>query len=452
MTMKKMTILLCLTTLLLNVFAADSDSLQRPAVKGMVKVSGTLSAMKTGRIYLFESFGRSVTKIDSALITNGAFVFPEREVELGIYMIGLHENNMCPVILNPVEKDIALRFTSAKLENSMTSENSRENQGWGRYMQQEPALLKAIKDARVSGAKNPDQKATFDATVAAKEKELLDLQNMLIKEYEGTQLAKLLYWKQEPNKTDINKYWSNIDFGDVSIIRSKILTDRIENFMRAFSKGNESGFYNCISVVVERAKENDAVLDFALNQMLVGFYESSMENVCLYIIDNYINGDACGDADISNVVKSTAESIERLSIGHMPPNIVLTGSNGEAIDLMKLAATNKYTLVLFWSSFCEHCKGEAPEVTACYNTWNKKGLEILGVSIDRSEGAWKQAITERGFKFPNVCGMKDFQSPVAKDYRVSRTPAFFLLNPKGEIVLKPKSIREVQQYLAKNLK
>jgi hypothetical protein len=48
--------------------------------------------------------------------------------------------------------------------------------------------------------------------------------------------------------------------------------------------------------------------------------------------------------------------------------------------------------------------------------------------------------------------MKDFQSQVAKDYRVSRTPAFFLLNPKGEIVLKPKSIREVQQYLAKNLK
>jgi hypothetical protein len=76
----------------------------------------------------------------------------------------------------------------------------------------------------------------------------------------------------------------------------------------------------------------------------------------------------------------------------------------------------------------------------------------LGVSIDRSESAWKQAITERGFNFPNVCGMKDFQSQVAKDYRVSRTPAFFLLNAKGEIVLKPKSIREVQQYLAKNLK
>jgi peroxiredoxin len=91
-------------------------------------------------------------------------------------------------------------------------------------------------------------------------------------------------------------------------------------------------------------------------------------------------------------------------------------------------------------------------VTACYNAWSKKGFEILGVSIDRSPDAWKAAIAERGFAFPNVCGMKDFQSPVAKDYRVTRTPAFFLLNPKGEIVLKPKSIREVQSYLAKNLK
>jgi peroxiredoxin len=452
MNMKKMTLVLWLMALLTSAFAGDNDSIQRPPIKGVVKVSGTLSAIKTGRLYLFESFGRSVNKLDSTLITSGAFEFPQREVELGIYMIGLNENNMCPVILNPSEKEVELRFASAKLEASMSSVKSRENEGWGRYIQQEPGLLKAIKDARVAAAKSPDQKATFEATLAVKEKELLDLQNTLMKEYDGTQLAKLLRWKQEPNKTDINKYWSNIDFGDVSIIRSKILTDRIENFMRTFSKGTESGFYNCISVVVERAKENDAVLEFALNQMLVGFYESSMENVCLYIIDNYINGDACGDADLSNVVKSTAESIERLSVGHMPPNIVMSSSNGEAIDLMKLAASKKYTLVLFWSSFCEHCKGEAPEVTACYATWNKKGFEILGVSIDRSESAWKQAITERGFNFPNVCGMKDFQSQVAKDYRVSRTPAFFLLNPKGEIVLKPKSIREVQQYLAKNLK
>lgn len=431
---------------------SESDTLQRPPVKGALKVSGTMTAQKTGRLYIWESFGRNVAKLDSTQITNGQFAFAERDFELGIYMIGMNENNMCPVILNPNEKAIELSFASVKLEASMSSANSRENTGWSLYMQKEPALLKAIKDAKVGAAKNPDKKAEFDKQLAVKEKELFDLQRKIIADYPGTQLAKLMEWKQEPNRTDIRKYWDNVDFGDVSITRSRVLSDRIESFMRLFSKGSDSGFYSCIEVVVERAKAHDAVLEFALNQMLVGFYESNMETVCMYIIDNYINGDACGDADLSSVVKNTAESIQRLSVGHTPPNIQLNDANGQPVDLYALAAKKKYTLVLFWSSYCEHCKGEAPEVKACYDSWSKKGFEILGVSIDRSPDAWKAAITERGFIFPNVCGMKDFQSPVAKDYRVTRTPAFYLLNAKGEIVLKPKSIREVQGYLAKNLK
>lgn len=431
---------------------SESDSLQRPAVKGLIKVMGTMSAQKSGKVFIWESFGRNVVKLDSAQLLNGAFSFPEREIELGVYMLGLNENNMCPIILNPAEKVVDLQFSSVKLESSMTSSGSRENQGWSVYMQQEPALLKAIKDAKVGAAKNPEKKVEFEKQLVVKEKELLNLQNKMMSEYPGTQLAKLMGWKQEPNRTDIRKYWDNVDFGDVSITRSRVLSDRIESFMRLFSKGSDSGFYSCIEVVVERAKAHDAVLEFALNQMLVGFYESNMETVCMYIIDNYINGDACGDADLSSVVKNTAESIERLSVGHTPPNIQLNDSNGQPVDLYLLAAKKKYTLVLFWSSYCEHCKGEAPEVKACYDAWSKKGFEILGVSIDRSPDAWKAAITERGFAFPNVCGMKDFQSPVAKDYRVTRTPAFYLLNAKGEIVLKPKSIREVQGYLAKNLK
>ena len=431
---------------------SDSDTLQRPAVKGLMKISGSMVSQKAGRLFVWESFGRNVVKLDSTQILNGQFTFLEREYELGVYMIGFNENNMCPVILNPTEKEITLQFGSVKLESSLSSPNSRENMGWSLYIQQEPALLKAIKDAKVGAAKNPDRKAEFEKQVVLKEKELLDLQNKMIADYPGTQLAKLMFWKQEPNRTDIRKYWDNVDVGDVSITRSRVLSDRIESFMRLFSKGSDSGFYSCIEVIVERAKANDAVLEFALNQMLVGFYESNMETVCMYIIDNYINGDACGDADLSNVVKNTAESIQRLSVGHTPPNIQLNDASGAPVDLYALAAKKKYTLVLFWSSYCEHCKGEAREVKACYNTWNKKGFEILGVSIDRSPEAWKAAITERGFTFPNVCGMKDFQSPVAKDYRVTRTPAFYLLNSKGEIVLKPKSIREVQSFLTKNLK
>ena len=414
-----------------------------------MEISGSLMGARGGKLFIYDVQGKSTFKADSCIVTNNTFTFPKREYADGIYMIGMNENNMCPVILSAKEPKLQLQFNNMKLEQGLSSGSSQQNNAWGQYIIQEPILLKAIKDAKVGAHKNPDQKATFDKQLAEKEGELLALQKRIAAENPNTHLAKIMSWKQEPNKTEIGKYWDNLDFNDESIIRSKVLTDRIESFMRTFSKGS---FYNCIAVIADKAKVNDKVYEFALGQMLTGFYESGMEDICLYIIDNYISDESCGDSDLSNIIKSTASSIQSLAIGNTPPNIQLDEMKGGKVDLYEVASKNKYTLVMFWASYCEHCKGEAPEVKASYENWHKKGVEFIGVSIDRNRQMWESAANERGFTFPNVCGYKDFQSPVAKDYRVIKTPSFFLIDSKKKIVLKPKGIREVNQFLAKNLK
>ncbi len=419
---------------------------------GMVEVKGSMIIYREGKLYIWSTQGKSTFLKDSTTVNNYLFSFGNKTYEQGIYMLGNAETNMCPVIINPTEPICEIGFRTTNFESSLYAINSKENEGWATYMSKEPGLLKAIKDAKVGAAKSPGMKAQYDQQVVAKENELLQLQASLIKEFPNTHLAKILTWKQEPNKTDIKTYWDNIDFSDESVVRSRVLTDRIESFMRSFSKGEESGFINCVATVADKAKANDKVLEFSLNQMLTGFYESNMENICAYIIDNYVNGDACGDADLSNIIKSTAESIQNLSVGKTPPNFSLAGLDGKNVDLYATSKKNKYTLVMFWSSWCEHCKGEAPDVIACYNLWHAKGFEIIGVSIDRNKMVWENTVKDRGFTFPNVCGMAEYQSPVAKDFRMTRTPTFFLLDSNKQIVLKPKGIREVQAYLASHLK
>jgi len=428
------------------------DEKNKGSHSGETELKGKVTMPLSGKIYLWETSGKNVFKTDSTKAENGLFAFPKKMREEGIYMIGPTDNNMSPIIIQPNEKVCEIGFSNARFEESMYAIASKENECLAKYNPQEAALLKAIKDAKVAGAKSASMKVQFDQQASQKEAELLKLQADLIAQYSGTFAAKLLTWKQEPWKADIKKYWNNVDFTDESVIRTKVLSDRIESFMRSFSKGEESGFINCVAQVVEKAKVNDRVLEFSLNQMLVGFYESGLENICTFIIDNYINGDACGDADLSNVIKSTAESIQNLSVSKTPPNIKLLGLDGNTVDLFKMATTKKYTLVMFWSSWCEHCKGEAPEVKACYEQWKAKGFEILGVSIDNNKQAWQKAVTERGFLFPQVCGMNSYQSPVAKDYRITKTPAFYLVDNTGKIVLKPKGISEVQRYLAANIK
>lgn len=416
--------------------------------KGDIEVKGTV-AFPTQKIYLYATYGRINTKIDSAMVANGTFNFGKDTYDQGIYMLGLNDNNVGSIILNPAEPVVEIALRNGRIDGGMSAVQSKENEAWFKYLPQEAAFQKQIKDIRVSGAKS-GLKAESEQQAMLKEIELAKLQGQLINEYPNTHFAKVLTWKQEPERTEIGKYWDNIDFTDESLLHGLALSDRIQNFMRSFSKGTEGGFINCIGTVAEKAKANETVLEFALNQMLVGFYESGMENISTFIIDNYVNGESCGDANLSNVIKSTAESIQRLSIGSTPPNIVMSGYNGVSVDLLKIAAAKKYTLVMFWSSWCEHCKGEAPEVIACYNQWKDKGFEIIGVSVDNNKAAWEAAVKERGFTFPNVCGMKLWDSKPAKDYRVTKTPAFFLIDQAGKVVLKPKGIREVQTFLAQH--
>lgn len=421
------------------------------SISGNVRIHGSAASLNGKRMVLYSTYGRINQAIDSVAIQNGTFDFGEKKLDNGIYMLGPSENNVSSILISAKESDLNFNISSMRMDVGVQCANSPENDAWLKYLPKEALALKQIKDLRIAAAKSP-MKAEMEKQVVAKEAEFAKYQGEMIAANPNTFFSKVLTWKQEPNRTDIQQYWSNIDFSDASLIHGTVLSERIQNFMRGFSKGQESGFIECIGIVAEKARTDDTVLEFVLNQMLVGFYESGMENISTYIIDNYIHGDACGDADLSNIIKSTAESIQKLSIGATPPNIQLDALGGGKIDLMNMVKQKKYTLVMFWSSWCEHCKGEAPEVKQAYDQWKAKGFEIVGVSVDTQVSAWEAAVKDRGFVFPNGCGKKLWDSKAAKDYRVTRTPAFFLVDNGGKIVLKPKSIREVNAYLMQHLK
>ena len=187
------------------------------------------------------------------------------------------------------------------------------------------------------------------------EKSFLSYQNSKIAKDAKSFTYQVISWKQEPSE-DKAHYWDNIDFNDTRILHTTVLNDRIQNFMRKFSKGKESGFIDCIGLLSEKSSVNHDVYEYVLNEMLTGFYESGMENITLYLMDNFIHDESCGDENFSNVIKKNAESISRLAIGNVPPNITGTTSEGKAFDLKKTCGQNKYVVLMFWSSWCTHCK------------------------------------------------------------------------------------------------
>ncbi|QCW99993.1 redoxin domain-containing protein [Aggregatimonas sangjinii] len=128
---------------------------------------------------------------------------------------------------------------------------------------------------------------------------------------------------------------------------------------------------------------------------------------------------------------ATAKSTE---VGAVAPEFSAPDPDGNQIALSDVKG--KLTLIDFWAAWCKPCRAENPNVVNVYNKYHDKGLNIIGVSLDRKADDWKKAITADNLSWNQVSNVAYFNDPVAKLYNVDAIPAAFLLDENGVIVAK----------------
>lgn len=132
--------------------------------------------------------------------------------------------------------------------------------------------------------------------------------------------------------------------------------------------------------------------------------------------------------------KKKDENAKSTSIGARAPNFSAPTPSGEQLALND--ALGKVTLVDFWAAWCKPCRAENPNVVRVYKKYHDKGLNIIGVSLDRKAEDWKKAIEDDGLTWNHVSNIAYFDDEIAKLYNVNAIPAAFLLDENGVIVAK----------------
>ena len=130
-----------------------------------------------------------------------------------------------------------------------------------------------------------------------------------------------------------------------------------------------------------------------------------------------------------------------LNVGNLAPDLKFTSPDGKELALSSLRG--KMVLIDFWASWCGPCRMENPNVVEAYDKYSKakfktaKGFEVYGVSLDKSNDAWKSAIEKDNLHWSyHVSDLKGCSSEPAKIYGVRSIPANFLIDEKGVIVAK----------------
>ncbi len=186
---------------------------------------------------------------------------------------------------------------------------------------------------------------------------------------------------------------------------------------------------------------------------LAGFYAASSldpaehEQYLMTYADK-IKGKFSGNSAVQRFVTHMAE-LKPLSVGQVAPDFESLDEKGKTVKLSDFRG--QYTLLDFWASWCTPCRMENPNIVKQYQLYKHKNFDILGVSLDNDQNAWKKAIKADGLSWTHVSDLNAWNSKAAELYKITGIPASFLLDPDGVIIAKNLRGEALAEFLKSRL-
>ncbi len=202
------------------------------------------------------------------------------------------------------------------------------------------------------------------------------------------------------------------------------------------------------TTAMDSAKYKVAMIDSLITKSIQTYMDSTRNDVAsTYFFERYLMTNNTLDevlafyGNLTDRVKKSApglalkkkiEEMEQVNVGGMAPNFKLMTPEGKELSLYDLRG--HIVLLDFWASWCGPCLAEVPNLKAIYEKYHGKGLEILGVSLDEKEAAWKGAIERKGLTWKHVSSLKGWKCPIAQRFKVTGIPRMYIIDAQGKII------------------
>ncbi len=323
---------------------------------------------------IFRMEGRKKIVQDSALTDNGKIVFKGSVETPDIYYILVDGiKGTLPIILENTNMDITIYRDSV---SKSLIEGSRENDITKKYMEESKFLTEfnnKLKDRFQTASSNGDSEEI--AAVRASYDSLV----------------------KESYKYDMGFIKKHNDYAFAAITLERLTKGK------AITEDESQEIYNLFPERIKQTRPAKSAMEFLKK-------------------------------DKSKTKNTGKKGASDVSVGNVAPDFTGFTPEGKPLALKDIKA--KVTIIDFWASWCGPCRRENPNVVRMYDKYHGKGLEIIGVSLDKNgqKDRWIKAIEKDGLTWPQVSNLKGWNEPIAVQYGVRSIPATFILDESGKIV------------------
>jgi thiol-disulfide isomerase/thioredoxin len=322
----------------------------------------------------------------------------------------------------------------------------------------------------MSGAKNlamlrDSAAATPAAQLAEAEKQFNQLCVNMMRDHAGTftgeVAASLLY---QPGTTDFPK---DAALSPNAFARAHALekipfrTDRIlyhNAFMKALNR-----YYNYfdanlpddakayIDGIMARRNGSEPV-DLMLFKYLLDKMMSNMNEAGLHHLLKWYLPDCSDDSPLADHTRTLIQALQACEPGKAVADQQWPGADGAAVSLGEVCSKNKLTLLFFWKTNCSHCKEFKPVLSALYDKYHAKGLEVYGMSLDKTEIGWRETLQREPTSWVNVYVPGERRGALNEQFPIPSTPTLIALDKDRKVLSRLVLREQLEAFLMERLK
>ena len=424
-----------------------------------------VDSMPTRKAYLFEYIGMKNNMLDSARVSpDGAFSFTlPATAHPGLYRIVVGPEQFWDIIFNREQIRMQTHFNS--IIDSLKVTESIENQLLNRYMQffigmnRKAETLQRLAGLYPAGDPFRDQVLRELQKVRASDPEQLTRE--IIDTYPASYAARFLKMELNPKVPAgvpaqnemiyvLDHFWDDIDFHDTSLMYSPGLSNKIRLYFSLFQraippKEIEEAMKKGLDRTMSAAAVNDLLFEFILQDIADWAERTEYDDFFSYLTEFYLARASCTDEKRKGEFSDIVASYQKTSPGKVVPEIVIPRDKGGALILSEIPS--RYTLIVFWASWCPHCSEILPQLKTLYGKYKRSDLEILAISLDDNKEDWQKAVNENGYNWINHSELKGWDCSIAYDYGIRATPTLILIDRSRTVVGKPRNASLLEQKL-----
>lgn len=351
--------------------------------KGEFLITGTAKGIDNGKTIILETQdanGLGLIALDTVKVENGKFEFKGKITEPSFHTLQLESANGKVLLILEDGEEVTIAIDKDSIQKS-----------------------------KVSGTYNNDEYVKFSEELVVMQKKLADFQK---------KNADIMTTAQQTQDTIvINKLMK-----EFAKIQEAVSTDSKKKYF-GYAETHPKAF---ISALIVQGMMNDPAVDM---KKIESLYKG---------LDESLKATKPGKA-----IKTRLEQAKMPAAATPPPSVGasnwdsnFTAPNPEGKLISLKQSLGKITIVDFWASWCKPCRIENPNLVAIYKDFHSKGLNIVGVSLDKDSKKWKEAIANDKLSWIHVSHLKFWDEPIALQYEVQEIPSTFILDSTGKIVAK----------------